>query len=51
LSAGLSALPFLGVFLLRPNHRLLAIFGAVVFAAILLTMLVAFLCPNPNFLG
>jgi hypothetical protein len=51
LSAGLSALPFLGALLLRPHHRLLAIFGAVVFAAIVLTVLVAFFCPNPNFLG
>jgi hypothetical protein len=51
LSAGVSALPFVGAFLLRPNHRLLAVFGAVVFAAIALAVLVAFLCPNPNFIG
>ena len=51
LSAGLSALPFLGAFLLRPNHRLLLIFGTIVFATIVLTVLIALLCPNPNFLG
>jgi hypothetical protein len=51
LSAGLSALPFLAAFLLRPNHRLMLIFGGTVFAAIALTVLIALLCPNPNYPG